>query len=658
MESQIQLGNIHHDPEMQQQIKSNVQEAQKPNQLYYRVREGDSIIRLSFMFNIKINHLQSINDLSSDYIFPGQVLKIINHNPENQHLLMTQEQLDSDLTKDLDSFGSGGDSQIIHSVSENNLSDSRSTDMKSQSIYQAKKTAGNFLHVDTKNKQQRKGSGQMSPNRTKVLTQDDITSEFQKLQSTILVFITLIVGYKNMQESFQNASKKEENDLLRLFGRLTQAAGADKKISEIDKIQLQYFIDHQPDKIKSEGYYCTKNGKVKGVFTLTEHLVMFDPIKCAENDEFNSDLQKYQAIIDIQDIASCQKIRTENQTAQFIQDPEVKKYYKYDYFIQMNLLTVDGLNLVKVMKTLSGLHDDDSGKKFDHLPLIEEKKENDNSMKHKAYHKKGVVPIATTFFRFSHRDKSNNPLSNKAQKIIVEDIYQALLRYIEKNSLIPRNEDGSSSTSIQFYDSLDHVERQSQVDSLKHVQHYDKSTFVISASLPEFQTIMKNKSEIIDEASRKLIAYFLPGLIRMREWRLLFSINQDGVSMQTFYNLVRNRDNTLLLIKDLNDRVFGGFCCEEWRIRNSFYGIGESFVFYFDDEEDIRVFNYTGANERIQFSDEKCIMIGGGNSAAIFINNHFHSGRSGKSETFDNEILSKYGDFTCKQFEVWGFDII
>jgi len=43
--------------------------------------------------------------------------------------------------------------------------------------------------------------------------------------------------------------------------------------------------------------------------------------------------------------------------------------------------------------------------------------------------------------------------------------------------------------------------------------------------LPEFQARMKNKSEIIDEASRKLIAYFLPGLIRMREWRLLFSIS-------------------------------------------------------------------------------------------------------------------------------------
>lgn len=39
---------------------------------------------------------------------------------------------------------------------------------------------------------------------------------------------------------------------------------------------LNYYI--------AEAYYCTKNGKVKGVLTLTEHLMMFDPIKCAENE--------------------------------------------------------------------------------------------------------------------------------------------------------------------------------------------------------------------------------------------------------------------------------------------------------------------------------------------------------------------------------------
>lgn len=54
---------------------------------------------------------------------------------------------------------------------------------------------------------------------------------------------------------------------------------------------------------------------------------------------------------------------------------------------------------------------------------------------------------------------------------------------------------------------------------------------LVSVCLPEFTPLMKDKSTIIDDANRKLITYFLPGLIRMREWRLLFSIDKDGVSM-------------------------------------------------------------------------------------------------------------------------------
>lgn len=45
-----------------------------------------------------------------------------------------------------------------------------------------------------------------------------------------------------------------------------------------------------------------------------------------------------------------------------------------------------------------------------------------------------------------------------------------------------------------------------------------------------------------------------------------------------------------------------------------FYGLGESFVFKFEENEKIEVFRFTGANDKIQFSNEKCIIIGGGDS--------------------------------------------
>ena len=84
----------------------------------------------------------------------------------------------------------------------------------------------------------------------------------------------------------------------------------------------------------------------------------------------------------------------------------------------------------------------------------------------------------------------------------------------------------------------------------------------------------------------------------MREWKLLFTINRDGVSMQTFYANIKNRDNTLLAFKDEHDHIFGAFCCEKWKISNTFYGRGESFVFSFGTEEDIKVFGWSEKQEK------------------------------------------------------------
>lgn len=81
--------------------------------------------------------------------------------------------------------------------------------------------------------------------------------------------------------------------------------------------------------------------------------------------------------------------------------------------------------------------------------------------------------------------------------------------------------------------------------------------------------------------------------------------------MTTFYKNLKHRDNTVILIKDSKDRVFGAFCCEEWHPSINFYGRDDCFVFTFE-EEDIKMYRYTGTNFMIQYSDEKCLIIGGG----------------------------------------------
>lgn len=57
----------------------------------------------------------------------------------------------------------------------------------------------------------------------------------------------------------------------------------------------------------------------------------------------------------------------------------------------------------------------------------------------------------------------------------------------------------------------------------------------ISRCIPEFIPISKDPSDIIDSEMRSQISRYLPALVKMREWKLLFTINKDGVSYTTFY---------------------------------------------------------------------------------------------------------------------------
>ena len=38
------------------------------------------------------------------------------------------------------------------------------------------------------------------------------------------------------------------------------------------------------NRVKTECYYCTKHGKVKGIMCVKDKIIMYDPIQCKENE--------------------------------------------------------------------------------------------------------------------------------------------------------------------------------------------------------------------------------------------------------------------------------------------------------------------------------------------------------------------------------------
>ena len=105
------------------------------------------------------------------------------------------------------------------------------------------------------------------------------------------------------------------------------------------------------------------------------------------------------------------------------------------------------------------------------------------------------------------------------------------------------------------------------------------------------------KSEILSDLQISNLIENFPSYLKMADWNLVFSINRDGVSMGTFFQQSKDWRYTLMVIKDTNGWVFGGFTSETWRKSNKFYGTGESFLYTLKDGNETALFRWTGEND-------------------------------------------------------------
>lgn len=110
---------------------------------------------------------------------------------------------------------------------------------------------------------------------------------------------------------------------------------------------------------------------------------------------------------------------------------------------------------------------------------------------------------------------------------------------------------------------------------------------VISRCIPHFKPINRQPSEIMHAGMIQVLTHYLPMHLKYLEWTLGFSINRDGYSPVTFFENLKEFDQTLVVVKDTNGYVFGGYCTEPWKRSNAFYGGGDSFMFTFQRDRDL-----------------------------------------------------------------------
>ncbi|XP_073941367.1 GTPase-activating protein skywalker-like isoform X6 [Choristoneura fumiferana] len=171
---------------------------------------------------------------------------------------------------------------------------------------------------------------------------------------------------------------------------------------------------------------------------------------------------------------------------------------------------------------------------------------------------------------------------------------------------------------------------------------------------------------------------WLPVRITMYQPVLLYTTEEHGCSLTTFYVRVEHHEPTLLMIKTCNNEVFGAYCSTRWFERNqkdergnrqAYFGTGETFLFSLyperakypwvgvaaaagDKPEEQRI---SHGSELFMAADSKMITIGGGDGQAIWMDENIRFGKTDRCSTFNNPPLCPSGDFEIRVLEVYGF---
>ncbi|XP_023349311.1 TLD domain-containing protein 1 [Eurytemora carolleeae] len=118
----------------------------------------------------------------------------------------------------------------------------------------------------------------------------------------------------------------------------------------------------------------------------------------------------------------------------------------------------------------------------------------------------------------------------------------------------------------------------------------------------EFKIGVPYQESIFPLLSLLFLNYNLPSLYK-DTWRSLFSIRRDGESFSKFSGLIINRGPSLIIIKDNEGNVFGGYCSSSWKPGPNFIGSSECFLFQLHPQ--LNIYDSTPFNTNYQYFNLK-----------------------------------------------------
>lgn len=140
----------------------------------------------------------------------------------------------------------------------------------------------------------------------------------------------------------------------------------------------------------------------------------------------------------------------------------------------------------------------------------------------------------------------------------------------------------------------------------------------------------------------------------------VFSTKSTGYSLATLFRNHETKpeqimkDPSILIIKDTDGNIFGGFLAEAWyKNAERFYGSEESFMFSLYPEK--KVYRCTGEDNHVMYSTPQLLAMGGKlNYFGIQIDEELVSGKSHSCVTFGTPRFSNEEVFKIDSVQLWG----
>ncbi|XP_061574237.1 nuclear receptor coactivator 7-like isoform X1 [Cololabis saira] len=165
--------------------------------------------------------------------------------------------------------------------------------------------------------------------------------------------------------------------------------------------------------------------------------------------------------------------------------------------------------------------------------------------------------------------------------------------------------------------------------------------------------VLSDHSQLLDDHHLLKLAAHMPPRTRGYRWHLVYSTAIHGSSLKTLYRNMAGLDSpVLLVIKDVQKKVFGAFSSDPFKVSKYCYGTGETFLFSFNP--DFQQYRWSGENSYFVSGNLESLQIGGGGDGfALWLDADLYHGASFSCPTFKNAPLSTHEDFIIQDVEVW-----